>query len=424
MAAGSNTWSNYRHQADVCHLYQVMHKFGIPDEHIIVFMYDDLAQNSQNPKKGMIINEPNGPDVYKGVPKDYTGADVTSDNFLKVLRGEEMTVGSKKTLKSTKDDHVLVFFDDHGSPNLLCFPRGCDLSGPKLQAAFETASTKGLFKELVFYVEACFAGSVFYKQKFPANVYIVTASPVGASSFAYNYDSTIRAYVADIFSFLFVHNTEVTSLSDTFQQQYDYIMNNIENYSQACQYGDMKLASESLGSFFQQTRYTGLAPTRRVVVTDGVPAWSVAFETARRIYEAEPTAENLAAYKHEILIRDQIDALGDRIVDSIAVRKSFTIAPCITCNSACKCMQYCGSSKTCEYECCNPESCYHDPPRFGFDPAIAEACSEYLTSVFYNECGNDHEYLRSVDSRIIRACRDPNARVMEAAEKIRAECRA
>lgn len=28
-----------------------MHKMGIPDEHIIVFMYDDIAQNSQNPMK-------------------------------------------------------------------------------------------------------------------------------------------------------------------------------------------------------------------------------------------------------------------------------------------------------------------------------------------------------------------------------------
>jgi legumain len=27
----------------------------------------------RNPTKGIIINHPNGKDVYKGVPKDYTG---------------------------------------------------------------------------------------------------------------------------------------------------------------------------------------------------------------------------------------------------------------------------------------------------------------------------------------------------------------
>ncbi len=43
--AGSNGWYNYRHQADVCHAYQVLHKNGIPDSNIIVMMYDDLAKN-------------------------------------------------------------------------------------------------------------------------------------------------------------------------------------------------------------------------------------------------------------------------------------------------------------------------------------------------------------------------------------------
>ena len=57
--------------------------------------------------------------------QDYTGMDVTPKNFLKILRGENMTgVGSGKTLKSTKDDHVFVYFADHGAPGLIAFPRG------------------------------------------------------------------------------------------------------------------------------------------------------------------------------------------------------------------------------------------------------------------------------------------------------------
>ena len=45
LVAGSNGWYNYRHQADVCHAYQILHKNGIPDSNIIVMMYDDLAKN-------------------------------------------------------------------------------------------------------------------------------------------------------------------------------------------------------------------------------------------------------------------------------------------------------------------------------------------------------------------------------------------
>ena len=32
-------------QADVCHAYQILHKNGIPDENIVVMMYDDIAHN-------------------------------------------------------------------------------------------------------------------------------------------------------------------------------------------------------------------------------------------------------------------------------------------------------------------------------------------------------------------------------------------
>jgi len=45
LVAGSSEWMNYRHQADVCHAYQILHKNGIPDSNIIVMMYDDLAHH-------------------------------------------------------------------------------------------------------------------------------------------------------------------------------------------------------------------------------------------------------------------------------------------------------------------------------------------------------------------------------------------
>lgn len=42
---------------------------GIKDENIVVFMFDDIAHNPENPRPGQIINRPDGPDVYQGVPK-------------------------------------------------------------------------------------------------------------------------------------------------------------------------------------------------------------------------------------------------------------------------------------------------------------------------------------------------------------------
>ncbi|KAJ4963081.1 hypothetical protein NE237_023020 [Protea cynaroides] len=69
LVVGSSGYGNFRHQADVCHAYQVLKKGGLKDENIIVFIYDDIAYNELNPRLGVIINHPQGSDVYANMPK-------------------------------------------------------------------------------------------------------------------------------------------------------------------------------------------------------------------------------------------------------------------------------------------------------------------------------------------------------------------
>ncbi|KAI8026446.1 hypothetical protein LOK49_LG02G03785 [Camellia lanceoleosa] len=107
--------------ADVCHAYQLLKKDGLKDENIIIFMYDDIAQNEENPRPGIIINSPHGDDVYKGVPKDYTGEYVTVNNFFSVILGNKtaLTGGSGKIVDSGLNDHIFIFYSDHGSSGVL-----------------------------------------------------------------------------------------------------------------------------------------------------------------------------------------------------------------------------------------------------------------------------------------------------------------
>ncbi|GJW23791.1 uncharacterized mitochondrial protein-like protein [Tanacetum coccineum] len=55
LVAGSNEYENYRHQADVCHAYQILKRGGLKDENIMVFMYDDIANHRYNPKPGAFL---------------------------------------------------------------------------------------------------------------------------------------------------------------------------------------------------------------------------------------------------------------------------------------------------------------------------------------------------------------------------------
>lgn len=115
LVAGSNEYYNYRHQADVCHSYHVLRDHGLPADHIITMMYDDVANADENPFPGTLINRPNGSDVYHGVVIDYVGDDVTPQNFIKVLTGDPGLVAKgKKVIQSKSTDHVFVYFADHG----------------------------------------------------------------------------------------------------------------------------------------------------------------------------------------------------------------------------------------------------------------------------------------------------------------------
>lgn len=137
------------HQSDVCHAYQLLRKGGLKEENIVVFMYDDIAFNEENPRPGVIINSPHGNDVYKGVPKvcwltlgypilcfqfelyrliiwtllwqDYVGEDVTVDNFFAAILGNKsaLTGGSGKVVDSGPNDHIFIYYSDHGGPGVL-----------------------------------------------------------------------------------------------------------------------------------------------------------------------------------------------------------------------------------------------------------------------------------------------------------------
>jgi legumain len=251
LVAGSNGYYNYRHQSDVFHAFQILKKNGIPASNIIMMFYDDIANNSQNPKKGTVINEPNGPNVYTpDIPKDYTGNLVTPQNFLKILRGESMAgIGSGKTLKSGPNDKVFVYWTDHGGPGIIAFPNGV-LHASELITTLKYMKDNNKYKELVFYLEACESGSMFDKL-IPNNwnIYVTTASNPYESSYACYYDSTYRAYLDDCYSINWMNDTEYSNVNSRTLNQQFLAVKTRTTQSHVCQYGDLSIASEVLAEF-------------------------------------------------------------------------------------------------------------------------------------------------------------------------------
>jgi len=241
IVAGSAGWGNYRHQSDVCHLYHLLtKKHGIPRENVVVMMYNDIAYNEENPHPGVIINALHGRDVYEGTMIDYMGKDVTPENFLKILEGEYLRVGSRKVLKSGPNDTVFVNFVDHGGPGVLGFPDD-ELHVKDLTATLEYMYNNKKYKQMLWYVEACYSGSMFAKLSPDMNITSHTASNAHESSYACVFSKKLQVYLGDCWSLNWMNNTEQIFprlYNETVKEQY-LIVKNMTNTSHASIFGDL-----------------------------------------------------------------------------------------------------------------------------------------------------------------------------------------
>ncbi|KAK4587569.1 hypothetical protein RGQ29_018828 [Quercus rubra] len=230
-------------------------------------MYDDIASDEDNFRPGVIINKPNGDDVYKGVPKDYTGQHVNVNNFYAVILGNKsaLTGGSGKVVDSGPNDHIFIYYTDHGGPGVLMMPNGEYAYANDLNNVLKKKHAAKAYKSMVFYLESCESGSIF-EGLLPDNldIYATTASNATEDSFAtYCPDEPgapeveYNTCLGDLYSISWLEDSDKHDLrKETLQKQYEVVQRRTEKGhgfshqgSHVKQYGDKKLSNESLYSY-------------------------------------------------------------------------------------------------------------------------------------------------------------------------------
>ncbi|XP_072524014.1 legumain-like [Salminus brasiliensis] len=310
LAAGSTGWNNYRHQANVCHAFQVICRRGIPAEQIVVMMYDDIATNSNNPRKGEIINVPNGPNIYPGVLKDYTGLDVTASNFLAVLRGDEAGVnkqggGPKKVLKSGKNDTIFIFLSDHGGQGLFAFPSDT-LYASDLLDTINKMSKCQQFSKMVIYIESCFSGSMIEHLPKNIQVYGVSASKPNEPHHACFYDYQRQTYLTGEFSSWWLRHCKQFNLTQTtFQDQFEYVKGKMSG-STPCQYGNMALSKLFISDLYGRSDVKPAEPaeptagaSEAFTLTHLTPSHEVPLQIYKESIESENDPEKKKALQQD-----------------------------------------------------------------------------------------------------------------------------
>merc|ERR1712032_19019 len=240
---------------------------GVPEDHIILMAYDDIAHSGSNPFPGKIYNKPDpsgpGVDVYAGCNIDYKGKTVTPDTFEKVLLGG----ADGKILGSDENSNVHISFFDHGAAGLIAFPKG-ELHKKDLQRILTQMSDDKKFKKLVFYMEACESGSMW--QGFNvSNVYALSASNPTESSWGTYCGSdakvngkSIGSCLGDLFSVNWMEDTDAQdTTTESLQTQWETV-HNLTTKSDVMQWGDLSFTEDLVSEFVG-----GLTPKSELLAT-------------------------------------------------------------------------------------------------------------------------------------------------------------
>ena len=410
---------SYHHHFIIHHsdhpLCSVLEERGVSPEHMIVFMYDDIANNPDNPFPGKIFNDYSHQDVYAGVKIDYRGDDITSTNVVKVLLGQHPGVGTDRVLNSTVNDRVYLYFADHGAFGGLLFPNDTDyLDSPTIIKTLNTLSQTGKFGKLVFYVEACEAGSNFYEATLPPHVYVVTASNTNMFSFAMLQDDSVdHLYLTNWVTNGWMNMTEYADPEGfVLQENYEFATSHTGNFSQPCQYGDLEMAKElNVNDLFgpklpmEQQQKRSYSIPNNAAEDKPVPATEARYYTAKARAMKNPTEANLAKLHYEEHVRQVVDKALHNILHAAGLEKGLDdiVPPCYPCSEECDCLRYCGGYKDplCRFQCCNIESCHR------VNPAAKDGliCEEVLVRAWQKTCGFSHEYILTGEAALSRACR-------------------
>jgi glycosylphosphatidylinositol transamidase (GPIT) subunit GPI8 len=208
LVQGSNGWNNYRHQADVLNVYQMLKKNGFDDDHIILVIDKALASDSKNPEPGIIRAEDGGQDLKAGSSLDYDNADLSPADISNILLGVK-TDKTPVVLPKDAGQNVLLFWSGHGhnraanGADELAWRNeeaGQGMTADLLGQTISQMQQQGIYRKMLVLTEPCFSETVITPLVGIPGVLAMSSAGRYEQSFADNWNSTLGVWRCDRFS--------------------------------------------------------------------------------------------------------------------------------------------------------------------------------------------------------------------------------
>ncbi|KAI5707236.1 hypothetical protein M8J76_008654 [Diaphorina citri] len=254
LVAGSQKWTRYRHQANVCNMYQILRANGFPKEKIITFMYDDIANHTQNPRPNVIISEPNGPNVYHDIDIDYRGTEVNKENLFKVLLGDTST--GSKVVKGGRTQNVFLYYTglaDEDGEFTMSHPTEGYIKNTEFIEVLKQMSQKNPFYRMFIAFECSHSGMMF-EEVLPTNMKVIAMTAGATDEDTYGVfcdDPKYKTCLAGLFSYYFSHFLKENDLTkSSIFDLYNYVRRSTKKHHPQL-YGQIQAGQMKLRAFLK-----------------------------------------------------------------------------------------------------------------------------------------------------------------------------
>jgi glycosylphosphatidylinositol transamidase (GPIT) subunit GPI8 len=227
LVSTSTIWSDYRHQADVLAMYQLLLQHGYDADHIVLVCEDNLKDDKNNQYPGKIYVETpggaGGDDVRAGAQPDYRFSDLDIEDIGRIILGDTDGGRLPHVFHTTSTSDVLIFWSGHGSDG-----RGMVWDNPRQNTAFTGQRMHDIISQLnnrdgyrrcMLAIETCFSGLIGKAVEGLPDVVAITAANDLEPSKADVFDHTLGVFLSNAFSRSFrqaVNNSPDITLRDLY----------------------------------------------------------------------------------------------------------------------------------------------------------------------------------------------------------------
>ena len=208
LVQGSNGWENYRHEADVLSIYQMLKANGYDDDHIILITADDCANAPENTDKGAVRTAPGGKNLREGAVIDYRNADLTPQDICHILLGNK-TDRTPIVLPVDAGQNILLFWSGHGRSKAINginemtwrnLSAGHGMTDNLLAGTLRTMATKQQFRQMLVCLEPCYSANMGEALEGIPGVLAICSAGTYEQSFADSWSNELGVWMCDRFS--------------------------------------------------------------------------------------------------------------------------------------------------------------------------------------------------------------------------------